>query len=143
MPLELTEHQKLYINPNAELWIEALQSGKYNQCEGALQSEAGYCCLGVGAHICEQNSTIRALRNDSGLLSGGALEFCNEPIKEWLGLLDGFGNTEPLPVGFQAAKMRCLTSMNDSGDFNFSKIAEVLLDNPQYYFVPVSKQENV
>jgi hypothetical protein len=28
-------------------WIEALRSGEYEQTQGRLRDETGYCCLGV------------------------------------------------------------------------------------------------
>ena len=28
-------------------WLAALRSGKYNQCDGALTKQGGFCCLGV------------------------------------------------------------------------------------------------
>jgi hypothetical protein len=29
------------------LWIDALKSGRYAQCQNTLKDETGYCCLGV------------------------------------------------------------------------------------------------
>lgn len=34
-----------------KVWCEALRSGKYRQGIGSLQSEEGYCCLGVACYI--------------------------------------------------------------------------------------------
>ena len=38
------------------VWIEALRSGKYEQCRGRLkggnQGLSGYCCLGVAEEVC-------------------------------------------------------------------------------------------
>lgn len=45
-----TDEEKL---EHAKAWIEALESGKYEQCTGGLRSENGkqYCCLGVACDI--------------------------------------------------------------------------------------------
>jgi len=32
-------------------WIAALDSGDYKQGKGALQTKAGYCCLGVACDV--------------------------------------------------------------------------------------------
>jgi hypothetical protein len=36
---------------NIETWVTALESGEYDQCEGALYNGEGYCCLGVYAKV--------------------------------------------------------------------------------------------
>ena len=43
----MTEQQKA----NVKAWIEALQSGKYQQGFGSLNRNGNYCCLGVLADI--------------------------------------------------------------------------------------------
>lgn len=32
-------------------WLEALRSGKYNQCQGRLHKHGGFCCIGVAEEI--------------------------------------------------------------------------------------------
>lgn len=32
-------------------WVEALRSGKYQQCRGGLHDGTGFCCLGVIADL--------------------------------------------------------------------------------------------
>lgn len=34
-----------------KLWVEALRSGKYNQSQNQLRTDAGFCCLGVLCHL--------------------------------------------------------------------------------------------
>lgn len=36
------------LGPNQIKWLEALESGRYEQCRGVLFNGTGYCCLGVG-----------------------------------------------------------------------------------------------
>lgn len=42
-------HQAL--GPNQTKWIEALESGKYQQGEAMLRFNDCYCCLGVGSEV--------------------------------------------------------------------------------------------
>lgn len=39
--------------PKSEIrkWIKALRSGEYRQARGRLQTERGYCCLGVACKV--------------------------------------------------------------------------------------------
>lgn len=48
-----------------DAWIEALRSGRYPQIDGALHTDHGYCCLGVGLEIvqkCEWNRKLHGAR---------------------------------------------------------------------------------
>lgn len=36
------------MNPKTKAkWVKALRSGKYKQCTGYMETDKGYCCLGV------------------------------------------------------------------------------------------------
>ena len=37
------------------LWIEALRSGKYEQCRGALRKGDTFCCLGVACDLIDKD----------------------------------------------------------------------------------------
>jgi hypothetical protein len=39
------------VSVNKQEWIQALRSGEYQQCQGTLTNNIGYCCLGVWAKI--------------------------------------------------------------------------------------------
>jgi hypothetical protein len=39
----------------AELWIKALESGKYKQIRRQLANKDGYCCLGVLCELAIEN----------------------------------------------------------------------------------------
>lgn len=42
---------KQYINELAEQWLQALESGKYNQTQNYLKTSEGHCCLGVACEV--------------------------------------------------------------------------------------------
>ncbi len=56
-----------------KLWIEALRSGEYEQCIGALHDATGYCCIGVlrelvvPDNVGEFCDTYTEIRDASGL----------------------------------------------------------------------------
>ena len=60
-------------------WIEALRSGKYAQGKGALQTEDGYCCLGVA---CEVIIPKKKQKRDSSKRLKGS--FPETPSPKWL-----------------------------------------------------------
>lgn len=68
-------------------WIEALRSGKYNQCIGKLTDNKGYCCLGVLASIQNPNFVdyFEDLQTDE--LFGGEFDFSAGLAKEICGVL--------------------------------------------------------
>lgn len=37
--------------PNQEKWLQALESGEYNQTSGLLADSNGFCCLGVACNL--------------------------------------------------------------------------------------------
>ncbi len=130
MKLKFTEHQKKYMTKGAQFWVQTLYDNELDQCKYTLQKEDAYCCLGVGA-LCHQLKTGEdLLENNLGEYAGGTLV---EHIKtvQWLGLISDAGCTN----GNQDALYR----LNDCDNYSFKQIAQVLLDNPEQYFVEVKK----
>lgn len=88
-------------------WIQALRSGKFEQCQGNLHmvdAEYGprYCCLGVLGAICGIK------RHSDG--------------DELLEIEDA------IDIGLEHAMQTNLAAMNDNGD-SFSKIADFIQEN--------------
>lgn len=101
-------------------WLEALESGEYDQCKNQLyDKDRGYCCLGVAEklrdpdmHLLERNSEIGTPRNQT--------------ISE----LNLFS-----PTGFlKDPNFDSLTDLNDHHDFSFNDIAEYIRENPWRVF---------
>lgn len=104
------------LGPHQRQWVEALESGQYRQCRGALQDHnGGYCCLGV-----------------AGVIGGIAMVADGyDEIREWLGLCD-----KPGTVGVvDDARLRSFTTMNDSESLDFCEIAKYARENPESCFI--------
>jgi hypothetical protein len=93
-------------------WVEALESGEYQQAQGQLKDEGGgYCCLGVACDLYRKTRkrgrwTPFSFQLRSGETNDTSLS--NLPVKGWLGLDDELEER--------------LISMNDTGS-NFKQIA--------------------
>ena len=82
------------IKDNREAWLAALRSGRYQQTQGYLQNEEGFCCLGVACDI----SGLGRWRNEypgplgrksydiSGDYSFSSVALLPPPVREHLGL---------------------------------------------------------
>ncbi len=104
----------------AELWVEALRSGKYEQGTGRLHYEDKYCCLGVLCKI----SPFSLNMDSNGFIDGGNLR-TQYNVKKWSGLSEYSGNVEGLRF--------TLTGLNDIGlpyegveKLTFNEIADVI-----------------
>ena len=120
---------------NAELkakWLTALRSGEYLQGEGRLfnSQDTSYCCLGVlcdvsgvgqwddrAYYVVEDDSSGWLLPNDMALDIFGATTMHGEEYANQDGTLP-FKEREGLTV--------TLTALNDSGEFTFDQIADVI-----------------
>lgn len=103
----------------ANLWIEALRSGKYKQGTGSLQSLDKYCCLGVLCDICPYPIN----RNwDNKEISGKSL-ITQYNVKNW----SGIGSLNGKYYDSQNSCVNLATD-NDSGS-TFSEIADIIEKN--------------
>ena len=130
MKLKFTEHQKKYMTKGAQFWVQTLYDSELDQARGALEQSNAFCCLGVGV-LCNQLETGENYPTASnGRYLGGGLTNKYSKVKDWLGLLDWYG--EPHSCQYES-----LIDLNDSEEYNFNQIAEVLLQHPEQYFIPV------
>ncbi len=115
---ELTLEQ---MKANRKLWVEALRSGKYEQCNEALRIGTAFCCLGVLADIagCEWEDE----------LADG--EMANAPARamDFVGLRCSGGQFVD-----DTGDMTALWSLNDEGQ-TFKKIADVIESEPSNLFI--------
>jgi hypothetical protein len=92
-----------------EVWCEALRSGEFRQCKGAMHDGAGgHCCLGVAMEIFPWLTDY-----------DGRGQILSEESCELLGL--GFN-------GWDAAVQQQLSEMNDA-DSSFADIADYIERN--------------
>lgn len=95
-------------------WIAALDSGKYTQSFGCLESSYGFCCLGVACRI-----LIPENKHDkrfNGTLWGG-LPSDQSHAPKWLIKIDD---------DFCEKTGKSLIQLNDNDGFSFSEIATLL-----------------
>lgn len=106
-------------------WVDALRSGEYQQCKGALKTEAGYCCLGV---------LVDLYRKETGRgtwFSGTRCQFVvgnqsasglpPSAVLNWAGL----GGCVNPQVKMGDGREENLVSLNDKGT-PFSRIADLI-----------------
>lgn len=94
-------------------WIDALYSGKYKQDTFVLQSDIGYCCLGVA---CEVLIPKTKLKIENGLMAGYLPnEQPNAP--KWLKQINNH---------FRKKLGTDLTHLNDEKGFSFEEIGMIL-----------------
>lgn len=83
-------------------WVKALRSGDYPQTQGALKTDAGFCCLGV---LCELQHSVA---------SSWAWADANAP-----------GGIDPVFVkGLTAEDIDILIAANDDERWTFAEIAD-------------------
>lgn len=71
---------------NIQLWVDALESGSYQQTIGYLKYEDGFCCLGVACDVYAKSlgQTWDEIFEDMYLEIG----HLPDEVAEWLGLSD-------------------------------------------------------
>jgi hypothetical protein len=96
-----------------KIWITALRSGEYKQGKRRLQSNEGYCCLGVA---CKLFIPEDQLELDNGYLIGSLpIEHANAP--QWL---------KKINPDFRVKTGKHLSTLNDEEGLSFDEIADVL-----------------
>lgn len=129
-------------------WIDALTSGEYQQGRGMLQSTAGeYCCLGVLCDLYIKETGQGSWVRGSALIKGDEfVEFAHGSdyvysmptweVYRWAGLAEGEDEYEKAPTWVEVDNEEkdirgtfCLTDLNDSKNFTFEDIANVLREN--------------
>lgn len=114
------------LGPNQLKWLEAMESGEYRQGFGVLYStiESAYCCLGVAKKVLDlPEDSIYCLEKsyrEIGLKSSEGM-FCQFVKKA---SADGDGD-----ISYDS-----LVSLNDSEEFSFKDIAQIIRDNPENVF---------
>jgi len=104
---------------NVLKWVEALESGKYQQGFGTLNSKnETFCCLGVACEVAILNGVeLRKEKNVNGLFYyNGNPSTLPCAVQQWLDIDVGVGNP---PVGGKS-----LASLNDKFEVSFEVIAK-------------------
>lgn len=125
------------------LWLAALNSGEYTQCQGRLQDARGFCCLGVLSDLHSKSPSVTATswREDVdyadtldghsedqlvGHIYGGEKELPPKSVMTWA--FENYTGTQDSCVSLVSgshALADTLAGMNDSGK-TFAEIAEMI-----------------
>jgi hypothetical protein len=95
---------------NAIEWIDELAQNNYKQDKGAMQTNKGFCCLGVARELMEPTDSF---------LFKTIYRLSYEETKHY-GLL---------PRG-----VSCCMEMNDNDGLTFPEIAAALVKKPHFFF---------
>lgn len=126
-----------------KLWAEALESGEYEQANSVLQTERGFCCLGVACVVAEGWGIEVHRHRETDKLVGGDLD--EQPaVQQWLGLKSEDGNFVCLNSAM-AENMSLspyddqyptttLVHLNDDGNATFAELAAIIRAEPKGLF---------
>lgn len=109
-----------------KLWIDALNSGEYQQGRTFLHKDGKFCCLGVLCELyCKKVSNIRKLHKEAKYSYAGRRSNLPDVVSIWAGL--EIETEIPAGIGryFDEESSRSLSFLNDSGT-PFKEIAEVI-----------------
>lgn len=101
-------------------WLEALESGEYDQCKNQLyDKDRGYCCLGIAEKL--RDPDMHLLKHSSEI---------GTPSNQTTSELNLFS-----PIGLlKDPNYNSLTDLNDDHDFSFNEIAEYIREAPWKVF---------
>ena len=123
------------MNDLQEKWVEALESGKYEQGNGflhvLLDGKHKYCCLGIACEVMGvELMGVEGKLQDTifyyGDRSGALGEY------KQLGLLDKVGSFSR-PIKYYGKTYKGLTYLNDDG-VPFKEIAKIIRSNEELVF---------
>jgi hypothetical protein len=126
------------MNENAKKWVAALRSGKYKQCKSVLKNtykgEDSYCCLGVACDLYQQEVKDLYVKPPEGPFTVTYFDNCTahlpSKVIDWLGLQSITGYY--LEDGTKSCN---LAELNDSRQYNFNQIADVIESEPPHLFI--------
>lgn len=114
------------MNENAQKWVEALESGEYEQGGGALCRDDEFCCLGVACDVALKNGVaLKVDRDQSWVTFDGHPLTLPPAVQDWLGLRTEDGALCEGPS---------LTDLNDWESHSFAEIAAVIRSEPPGLF---------
>lgn len=115
--------RKVKLNPNAQKWVDALRSGKYQQTQSVLHDSDGHCCLGVLCDVAINNG-LKTLTWHGGYREGyscnGYESVLPPEAMKWVGLKDDCGKYDGSNLADQ----------NDGG-LSFDEIADLIEINAE------------
>lgn len=109
-------------NDRLLLWVEALESGDYQQVRDTLRSEWGFCCLGVACEVAMANGLdIDVREGDNVWFYDGQADALPTSVQDWYGL----DNTNPVLKFPDGVRADCIVANDSYGD-SFVSIAKAV-----------------
>lgn len=111
-------------------WVDALRNGDYKQGKDFLQSDSGFCCLGVLCDIAKEETGgewskdgLSEYENRNGVVAfHGATATLPPLVREWAGL-----QTDDPHVGWgEQGGTRRVSFINDFDATDFDTIADLI-----------------
>jgi hypothetical protein len=144
----MKQEQKQELGPNQKLWLETLESDKYQQGHGYLKCKREdedffrYCCLGVAEEIfnasiskqkpvCQYDllgKKVEIYEFEDRIFNRIFTNSLTNDVKEKLKMRGSLGDAKD-----KGLFLSCVT-MNDTLKFTFKEIAERIRANPEQYF---------
>ena len=119
---ELFDNRSLLPQDIKEQWANELKSGKWEQGKFYLCSDNKYCCLGVLVSI--QNRPSETTSNEY-YKNHLAFDGSDDSIRSINPLFKVLGDSGDFN-GFKIDTWKSLAGLNDSGNYSFEQIAEVI-----------------
>jgi hypothetical protein len=121
------------MNPERkQLWLDALESGEYEQTTVALRDMNGFCCLGVACDVYAKATGMQWDEQAPGRYSSvtaytmfGSDGDLPSAVMEWFGLESSDPDVVINPNDF-GGFIRSLSSCNDQLQMKFKDIAQLI-----------------
>jgi len=106
----------------ADIWADALRSGKYRQTTLRLRDVDGYCCLGVLCDLHREQTGQGSWSPDGYYNTGDDTDgvIPTPAVAEWAGLNDRS------PAVSSSPGSDLLTAMNDDDGSSFEELADII-----------------
>lgn len=121
------------LGPMQTAWVQALESGKYQQGEGRLCKDDKYCCLGVACEVFGLKHYMEGGQKRYQSEAGSVTSYPPTELCIRLGLrnyVGGLGRSIPATDGYHGS----LVSLNDAAQAPFSEIARLIRLDPANVF---------
>lgn len=121
-----------------KLWVEALRSGEYEQCQNSLHKQDAcgfdqYCCLGVACEVYQQHVgdlDIATHTLDDEKTYDGEFATLPHKVAKWLNIEPSGTLSEHKSVPREDEDyegiINSLVDANDDFEFNFGQIADII-----------------
>ena len=121
-----------------EMWLKALESGKYDQGYNVLHDTGdNFCCLGVACDLFAEDFglELRKFGGDNYYSYGGRSHFLPDKILNAMGFKTDVGTFDKeFQYEHNGETIDSLAKMNDEGDMNFVDIAKFVRKNMSAVF---------